>query len=355
VQWVASDITRIRSSSLALSALYHLKLVNNDLAIRGKKLAFGLRLINAAEDPAGVRISINMESRKRGLGIAIDNIWDAKNMLTVAEGGLTKIKDSLLKIRDKLVQAANEAIGLEEGLSIAEEIRSFLHEIVNIAHQTRWNDLGILDSSPPPDATLSASREFRFHIGSNPGDDIVFQRSFLFDTAGIVDDEIWRNWKANADILTIRLGDIDNPSTAISRQVYSSQSGYINASAEINVKEVYESLGIAEDVGIVGASDSNDVNASVNELLQKVDALISATTEWLSHIGSMISSLDAKEETLMISKTNVTASLSRIKDADMAKEQIIRSRNEILQNSALAFLTHANVSSANIIGMLVSR
>lgn len=352
---MASDITRIRSSSAALSALYHLKLVNNDLAIRGKKLAFGLRLVNAAEDPAGTRISINMEARKRGLGVAIDNIWDAKNMLTVAEGGLTKIKDVLLEIRDKLTQAANESMGLEEGLSIAAEIRSFMHEIVRIAHETRWNDLGLLDSSPPPEATSSASRTFHFHTGSGPGDDVTFQRSYLFDTANIQNDDLWSNWKDNANILTVRLGKVENPSVAITERVYDSRTGYTNASAELNVKEVYESLGIAEKVGISGASDTHNINASVNELIQKVDALLTATSEWITHVGSMISRLQTKEEAIMISKVNVTASLSRIRDADMAKEYMIKTRDDILQNTALAFLSQANISASNIVGMLVGR
>ncbi len=352
---MASDITRIRSSAATLTALYHLKLVNNDLAIRGKKLAFGLRLVSASEDPADARIAINMEARKRGLGVAIDNIWDAKNMLTVAEGGLTKIKDVLLNIRDKLMQAANESLGLEEGLSIAAEIRSFMHEIVNIAHQTRWNDLGLLDSSPPPSVSSSASRTFFFHTGSGAGDDVAFNREYIFDTAGIVSEELWQNWQDNADTLTVRLGNIGNPSEAISRKVYDSRNGYVNASAEINLKEVYQSLGVAQKAGIAGASDTHDINASVNALLQKVDALLSATTEWISHVGSMMSRLQMKEEAIMVSKVNVAASLSRIKDADMAKEYMLKTRDDILQNSALAFLSQANVSASNIVGMLVGR
>ncbi len=352
---MASDITRIRSSSTAMAALYHLRLVNNDLAIRGKKLAFGLRLVNAEEDPAGVRISINMEARKRGLGVAIDNIWDAKNMLTVAEGGLTKIKDTLLQIRDKLTQAANESMGLEEGLSIAAEIRSFMHEIVRIAHETRWNDLGLLDSSPPPASGTSQARTLYFHTGSGSGDDVAFSRDYVFDTADIADDELWTNWKDNADILTVRLGNIDNPSNAITEKVYDSRTGYINASAEINIKEVYEALGIAEKVGISGASDSHNINASVNELIQKVDALLKATSEWVTHVGSMIARLQTKEEAILVSKVNVVASLSRIKDADMAKEYMMKTRDDILQNTALAFLSQANVSASNIVGMLVGR
>ncbi len=62
-----------------------------------------------------------------------------------------------------------------------------------------------------------------------------------------------------------------------------------------------------------------------------------------------------KEEAIMVSKVNVAASLSRIKDADMAKEYMLKTRDDILQNSALAFLSQANVSASNIVGMLVGR
>jgi len=82
-------------------------------------LATGVRITKAADDPAGFRISVKLKARSRGLGVALDNISDAKNMLAVAEGGLTKIKDLLLDIRDKISQAANDTMGIEERLAIS--------------------------------------------------------------------------------------------------------------------------------------------------------------------------------------------------------------------------------------------
>ncbi len=347
-----ADLTRIRGAPQALMALNHLKLVNTDLALTGKKLAFGMRVVRAADDPAGYRIGVILKSRSRGLGVALDNIQSAQNMLTVAEGGLTKIKDLLLKIRDHVVKAANDSLGLEEGLSLGAAIRDMMHEIVRIAHETRWGDLGLLDSSPPPNASSTVSLKYVFHTGSAPGDDTTWERSFVVDTLGMEDDK-WTDWKTYAATLAVRVATPENPHTAVSRIAYNSTSGLTNASAEFSLKLVYESLGIAEDAGILGARDTTNINASANELLMRIDATISAITEWISSIGSVMGKLQNRAESVMVARTNIEASRSRIIDADMARQNIRLVRDQILQNTSLAFLSHASASAEGVIRLML--
>jgi flagellin len=349
-----ADLTRINTNIGAMNALNSLKLVNNDLALRQLRLATGVRITKAADDPAGFRISVKLKARSRGLGVALDNISDAKNMLSVAEGGLTKIKDLLLDIRDKISQAANDTMGTEERLAIAQQVREYMHEIARIAHETRWNDIGLLDNSTPAASTSSASRTFYFQTGADSYETTTWDRQFKFvwqdSTAGIDNaEEKWTNWATNATSLGVMISTAANTSSAVSAKVYDSTQGLATAYAKFTVSEVYASLGVAGEAGISGVTDSNDVNASANALLQKVDAAIRKTSEWIAGIGALQARLQAKEETVMIAQVNVEASWNRIYNADMAKEQLYATRDQILQQTATAMLAQANTAPQSVL------
>ncbi len=359
------DLTRIRTNIGALSAMNALKLVNNDLALRQLRLATGVRITKAADDPAGLRIAIKLQARSRGLGVALDNIGYAQNMLSVAEGGITKIKDLLLDIRDKIAQAANDTLGTEERLAIAQQVREYMHEIVRIAHETRWNDIGLLDNSTPPASTDLASTTFYFQTGADSFEITTWERSFkiIFNENGITvgtatvninnAEENWQNWKGQANVLGVVFTPANNTKQAATAQVYSSTSGTATAAAGFTVEEVYASLGVKSTAGITAGtlSDSTNVNASANALLQKVDAALRSTSEWLASIGALSARLQVKEETLMVAHTNVEASFSRIYNADMAYEQLMATRDEILQQTATAMLAQANVAPQAILAL----
>ncbi len=348
-----ADLTRINSNIGAMNALNSLKLVNNDLALRQLRLATGVRITKAADDPAGFRISVKLKARSRGLGVALDNISDAKNMLSVAEGGLTKIKDLLLDIRDKISQAANDTMGTEERLAIAQQVREYMHEIARIAHETRWNDIGLLDNSAPATSTSSAAKAFKFQTGADSFETTTWDRQFKFvwqDSTASVDnsEDKWTEWTTNAASLKVMISTASNTSTAVAAKVYDSTSGLVDASAEFSVADVYHSLGVGSAAGLSG-TDSTDVNASANALLQKVDAAIRKTSEWIASIGALQARLQAKEETVMIAQVNVEASWNRIYNADMAKEQLYATRDQILQQTATAMLAQANTAPQSVL------
>ncbi|MDI6638866.1 MAG: flagellin [Bacillota bacterium] len=141
------DLTRIASNISGLNALNALKAVNNQLGIHQLRLATGKRINQAADDPAGLTIATKLNYKSRGLGVALDNIGDAKNLLGVAEGGLMKISDILLLIRDKAEQAANDTLGEAERTAIESQIRALVSEIDTIVDETEWNGQALIDGS----------------------------------------------------------------------------------------------------------------------------------------------------------------------------------------------------------------
>ncbi|MCR4403068.1 MAG: flagellin [Firmicutes bacterium] len=141
------DITRIASNISGMNALNALKAVNQKLGIHQLRLSTGKRINEAADDPAGLTIATKLNYKSRGLGVALDNIGDAKNLLGVAEGSLNKISDILLLIRDKAEQAANDTLGTAERQAIKSQIEALVAEIDTIVDETEWNGQSLIGAS----------------------------------------------------------------------------------------------------------------------------------------------------------------------------------------------------------------
>src|SRR5512139_2703308 len=141
------DITRIASNIGALNSLNSLQAINAKLATHQTRLSTGKRINSAADDPAGLTIATKMLARSEGLKTALDNISDAKNMLSVAEGGLSKMSDIIVQMRNKSEQASSDTLGTSERAAIQTQLSSYAQQLQDIIDQTKWNSVKLLDNS----------------------------------------------------------------------------------------------------------------------------------------------------------------------------------------------------------------
>ena len=141
------DITRIASNIGALNALNSLQTINAKLATHQTRLSTGKRINSASDDPAGLTIATKMLARSEGLKVTLDNIGDAKNMLSVAEGGLSKMTDIIVQMRNKAEQAASDTLGSSERATIQTQLSSYAQQLQDIIDQTKWNGVKLLDNS----------------------------------------------------------------------------------------------------------------------------------------------------------------------------------------------------------------
>lgn len=138
------DFNRIATNIAGLNAMNALSDVNSKLGVHRMRLATGKRINEAADDPAGLTIATKFRRRAEGLGQVLANIGDAKNLLAVAEGGLTKISDILVKMETKVIQAASDTLGTDERDAIKSELEQLNAEINAISQETQWNKVKLL-------------------------------------------------------------------------------------------------------------------------------------------------------------------------------------------------------------------
>ena len=125
------------------------------------RLSSGKRINSAADDAAGSAIASKMEAQVRSLEVAIRNGQDAISMTQTAEGALGEIENILQRIRELAVQAGNSTLSQTDRDMIQNEVTSLSAEIDNIAGDTNFNKVGLLDGS-------NASVDFQIGID---GDD----------------------------------------------------------------------------------------------------------------------------------------------------------------------------------------
>jgi flagellin len=156
------DVTRIAGNIGAANALNSLTYINKQMAIHQTRLATGKRINGAADDPAGLTIATKMLSRSESLKTALSNIGDAKNLLAVAESGLTKVNDILVQMRAKAMTGASDTMGTSEREAIGTQLTAYKGQIDKIISETKWNGQALLDG------TFDDSKQFL--TGADTGD-----------------------------------------------------------------------------------------------------------------------------------------------------------------------------------------
>lgn len=117
------------------------------LAKKAEKLSSGYRINRSADDAAGLQISEKMRGQIRGLEKASKNAQDGISLLQTADGALNESHSLVQRIRELAVQAANDTNVDADREAIQEEIDQLIKEVDNIAENTEFNTLKLLDGS----------------------------------------------------------------------------------------------------------------------------------------------------------------------------------------------------------------
>jgi flagellin len=139
---------QINTNVTALNALRNLQNVSGNVSTSIARLSSGLRINNAADDPAGLIISESLRAQIDGLNQAVSNSQDATNVIKTAEGGLTEVNSLLRNVRQLAVHAANTGVNDIVAVQADQtQISSAIASIQRIAEQTQFGTKKLLDGS----------------------------------------------------------------------------------------------------------------------------------------------------------------------------------------------------------------
>ncbi len=140
-------MVRINTNLPALMAWRQAGIAEGKVSLSMERLATGLRIIRAADDPSNLGVSERMRSQVRGHSQAIRNVQQEISLLQTAEGGLNETHEMLHRIRELLLASLDGTKTAEDRLEIQGEIDQLKEEIDRIANTTAFNRKNLLDGT----------------------------------------------------------------------------------------------------------------------------------------------------------------------------------------------------------------
>ena len=281
----------INTNLVSLNAQRNLSSSQSSLAVSMQRLSSGLRVNSAKDDAAGLAIAERMQTKVRGMTVAIRNANDAISMSQTAEGALGKVGDMLQRMRELAVQAANGTNTESDRTSLNDEYLQLAREAARTMSGTQFNGQSILAT------TVNST----FQVGANTSATLDQISVTAFD------------WTSVANITTaVGSGVGTDPTTAIA------------------------------------GTDGSFALASITA----IDAAIDSVNTQRATFGAVQNRFDNVIASLQTSVENQTAARSRIMDADYASETANLSRASILQQAGNAMIAQANQLPQQVLALL---
>lgn len=143
------------------------------LATTYERLASGLRINSAKDDPAGLQISDRLTTEINGYIQGSRNVNDGLSVAQTAEGALDEIKSMLQRIRTLAVQSANGTNTSSDRASLNAEAMQLSAEITRIACRTTYAGRALLSGLNPAHTggtMLNARGHIAIQVSGQAGD-----------------------------------------------------------------------------------------------------------------------------------------------------------------------------------------
>jgi len=281
----------INTNIYSLNAQRNLNNTSVGLQTSLQRLSSGLRINSSKDDAAGLAIASRFTTQIRGYNQGVRNSADAISLAQTAEGAFDEMSNNLQRIRELSVQAANATNSTTDRAAIQTEITDLQSEITRVTF-TQFNGVEVIGSHSNP---------FYFQVGPN--------------AASI----------ANG----IKVSTINVRS-------HSFYSAIISTTATVFIS---------------GGTIASMTSAALS-LIGRVDNLLQVINTQRATLGAV----QNRFESVMRNGDNISeqlsASRSRIQDADFAKETAALTKAQILQQAGTTVLAQANAVPQSVLSLL---
>jgi flagellin len=317
-----------------------------------------------------------------------------------AEGALTETHSILQRMRDLSVQAANDGgLNTEAKKNIQSEITQLKAEINRISDTTTFNGKKLLDGSFTAAFQVGANKGETITVGVGAvgagmdttglgvnGVDVTGSSSLTVTQTGAVADDqgspaagtnvitgdftqaatfdtlkgtIAANGKT-FDLSSVKYLAGDTAAQRLTKLNAAAQTALGTVSGTPFTTQTTVSLTFTGDTPAVGSTAAQAAKASpvysgasgASSAIDLLDTAIKTVSTQRADLGAIQNRFDHTISNLNVAVENLTASESRIRDADMAQEMVQFTRNQILSQAGTAMLAQANQSSQGVLSLL---
>ncbi|PLV59456.1 flagellin [Thermotoga sp. KOL6] len=384
---------RINHNISALNAWRNINQTQYSMSKTLERLSSGLRINRAGDDAAGLAISEKMRGQIKGLNMAIKNAQDAISLIQTAEGALTEVHSILQRMRELAVQAASDTNTDVDREQIQKEIDQLREEIDRIARTTEFNTKKLLDGKLESfrnevDAKVVTGGNINVQLGTVSS--AAIEGTYVIEVGQLNGSET-----SQLDVKITLFTASGSTSTITSITAGSATLGNINftwtVAFDINdfggalpSGEVVDSAVVRVEalntsnsqlVFQIGANEGHNMVAGIDDMssgalglttasldvttqdsaersIMVIDAAIHRVSTARAALGAVQNRLEHTISNLGVAAENLTAAESRIRDADMAKEMMEFTKQQILLQSSMAMLAQANTLPQNVLQLM---
>lgn len=300
---------RIRTNTPAENAYNALDTSNKSISLRQLRLSTGKRINNAADDVAGYITSRALQARNGALKAALNSVGDAQNVSNIVQDALDNINTLVTQIKDSTATASSGAQGTDERVALAKAAFRMVQQIQTVVDSTVFGGQQLLTGGFSVD----------FVIGTTASHSLI--------TLGI------DLTTANGDF-NVKSRDFNINSLNVTN--FAGVTGLdMNAFNSVS----------AEDLGIFDYGHMAITLSSLDEALNNVNKVA-------SYVGGIVNRLNSQEDLLKGQIVNYNSAISRIEDADVAKEQLELVKSQFLQQASLTSLAQANANPQSFLQLI---
>jgi len=281
----------VRTNVLAINSHRSLKQVGTQQAKSSARLSSGYKVNSAADDAAGLAISEKMRAQIRGLDQASTNAQDAISLIQTAEGGMQEIDNMIQRIRELTVKAANDTLEGSAAAGAPSDRVKVQDEIKQLVDEIdKMSERVEFNKKTLINGSFSAGAELHFQVGANAGQS-----------------------------MELSIESVD--------------------ATTLGIKTTFDAMETAD-------------GATISNMLTAIDTALELVTTERSKLGAAQNRLEYTMKSLDISSENLSASESRIRDTDMAKEMMSLTQANVLQQAATSMLAQANQAPQSVLQLL---
>lgn len=404
----------INTNSLSLLTQNNLNKSQASMNTAIQRLSSGMRINSAKDDAAGQAIANRFTANIKGLTQAQRNANDGISLAQTTEGALNEINTNLQRVRELTVQATNGSNSNADKASIQAEITQRMAEIDRTSTQTDFNGVKVLSSSAKslnvqvgandgetiaidlkeissktlgmqnfsvsgPTATTATTFAGTATAAAEVPTTAQLQ-GFYGSTTAITTTVVTEK---SANTLSTALG-LTTGGAKLTGTAVTDKNGTLFAEIEIKPVTVGEAASLVSQ-GFTGATngtsmfryvaldpasattatttatfsiDTSKITAAsmatggTAKPLETIDAALKKVDDLRGSLGAVQNRFDSVISNLGTTVTNLSASRSRIEDADYATEVSNMTRAQILQQAGTSVLAKANQSTQGVMSLL---
>ncbi|MGF1690342.1 flagellin [Photobacterium kagoshimensis] len=372
----------VNTNVSAMTAQRYLNQASEATGKSMERLATGSKINSAKDDAAGLQISNRLMTQSRGLDVAVRNANDGISMAQTAEGSMQETTSILQRMRDLSLQSANGSNSAEDRTSMQEEVTALQDELNRIAETTSFGGTKLLNG------TFNTRS---FQVGSDSGEAVQMEiknvradeakmggqvhtakngkdASWTVGTADTLKISTTGKTSAGVDINVKAGDDIEELATKINGAMPDvnasvSEKGELQIVSASGQSLVFSGTLASTATTGLGLTKGNGTATSIQDVdiqtvggAQKAVALIDNALKYVdsnrAELGASQNRLNHTINNLNNVNENVSASNSRIRDTDFAKETTQMTKSQILSQASTSILAQAKQTPQAALSLL---